>query len=206
MQPTNKPSKPKSRCLYCGSTNRGKGCRYGPHQTHYHAGDETRCSYCGSPDYGRGCKVNPINDLHMHGVNFNESIKKDVQSFLDNDFLLRELKKDFREFQAYKLKLIDSSGNKIRNPLTEAEHSAYSPLTKTIVRLKKFLGPKIELLEAQQNMNKKTLGDNVSLEKYKKIVEYREKIDEVINELYKVLNEACNEGFSVEEVKRLIKS
>lgn len=206
MQPTNKPSKPRSRCLYCGSTNRGKGCRYGPHQTHFHAGDETRCSYCGSPDYGRGCKVNPTGDLHLHGVNFGENFKKDMQNFIDNEFLLRELKRDFRDFKAYKMKLIDENGNKIKNPLTEEEHSAYSPLTKTIFRLKKFLGPKIELLEAQQNINKKSVENNVSLEKYKKIVEYRERLEDTVNEMYKIINEACQDGFSVEEVKKLIKT
>lgn len=206
MQPTNQPSKARSRCLYCGSLDRGKGCRYGPHKVHFHAGDETRCSYCGSTDYGRGCKVNPIGDLHLHGVNFNESFRKDLQNFLDNEFLLKELKKDFREFKAHKLKLIDENGNKIKNPLTEEEHAAFSPLTKTIIRLKKFLGPKLDLLEAQQNLAKKSAGDIVNIEKYKKIVEYREKIEDNINELYKIINEACNDGFSVEEVKKLIKT
>jgi hypothetical protein len=206
MQPTNQPSKQRSRCLYCGSLNRGKGCRYGPHNTHFHAGDETRCSYCGSTDYGRGCKVNPVGDLHLHGVNFGEGFRKDLQSYLDNEVLLKELKKEFTDFKAYKLKIIDEHGNKIKVPITEEEHSAYSPLTKTIIRLKKFLGPKIELLEAQQSLVKNSVDNNVSLEKYRKITEYRQRIEDSINELYKTINEACNDGFSVEEVKKLIKT
>ena len=116
MQPTNKPSKQRSRCLYCGSLDRGKGCAYGPHKVHFHAGDDTKCSYCGSTDYGRGCKVNPISNLHMHGVNINDSLKIDVQAFLDKEFLMNELTKNFKDFEAFRLQIIDEHGNKIKQP------------------------------------------------------------------------------------------
>lgn len=204
MQPTNQPLIRKSRCMYCGSPNRGKGCAYGPHGVHFHQ-DATGCSYCGSPNYGRGCKINPEGDLHVRGSVFNNMYRESLQSYLDNEILLKELQKDFSDFECYRLGLIDNKGNKIKSALTEQEQISYSPMVRTILRLKRFLGSKTDLLEATSLLEKQTIkAEDIS--KYKRLLEYQDKIDDTIEELYKTLNEATQEGFTFEDIKKLIRA
>jgi hypothetical protein len=203
--PPNKPSTQQSRCIYCGSTTRGKGCRYAPHGVHFHPDNPLKCAYCGSTNYGKGCHVNPIGDTHVHGTNYTIMFKDSLQSFLDNEIFLNELKKDYKEFPAYKLGLIDENGNRLKAPINEAEQAAYSPMVRTILRLKKYLGPKTELLDATSLLEKHT-QDASDIEKYKKLVEYREKVESIVNELYRTFDEATYEGLSFDDIKSLIKA
>lgn len=198
--------KAKSRCVFCSSSDYGKGCRYGPHGVHFHPDDSTKCSYCGSPDYGKGCRVNPTGNIHIHGGVYNNMYKEHMQSFLDNTVLINELKKDYTEFECYKLGIIDANGNKLKVPVTEQEQLAYSPFTKTILKLKKYLGPKIELMEASNSLEKLTTAINENVDHYKKILLYQNKIDSIVNDLYKTLDEAHQDGIPLEEVKKLIQS
>ena len=114
--------------MYCGSTDFGRGCRYGPHGVHLHSDAPGKCVYCNSPNFGKGCKVNPTSDLHIHGINYNSMIRDSVQSFLDNEILLKELRRDFTEFECFKQGIIDEKGNKIKTPVTEDQKASFSPL------------------------------------------------------------------------------
>jgi len=191
--------------MYCGSTTRGKGCRYAPHGVHFFPDNPTKCAYCGSPNYGKGCHVNPIGDTHVHGTNYTNMFKESLQSFLDNEIFLNEIKKDYKQLLVYKLGIIDENGNKIRNPISENEQSAYSPMIKTIIRLKKYLGSKADLLDANSLLEKHTFEAN-DIEKYKKIVEYKDRVESVINELYEIFDTAAQDGLSFEDIKTLIKA
>jgi hypothetical protein len=206
MHPTNKHKHQKNRCVYCGSTDYGKGCRYGPHGIHFHPEDSTKCSFCGSSDYGKGCKINPTSNIHVHGGVYNNMYKETVQSFLDELILIKELKKHYTELQCYKLGLIDENGNKIKNPTTLEEQSSYSPFVKTLLRIKKYLGPKLDLIEASTLLEKSTKPVNEDLTRYKKLLEYQDNINEVVNDLYQVVNQAQADGFSLEEINKLIKA
>lgn len=202
---SNQPLTQRSRCMYCGSVNFGKGCRYGPHGVHFHPDDSLKCAYCGSPNYGKGCKINPISDLHIHGINYNSMFRENVQSFLDSKVFLNDLKKDFKEFECFKLGIIDQNGNKIKNPINEEQKASFTPMIKTIIRLKRYLGPKVELLEVSNLME-----GNVKFEEdviqYEKVLKYQDKVRDVVNELYKVLEEAKKDGLSLEEVNKLIQA
>ena len=206
MQATNKPSPQKSRCMYCGSLSRGKGCRHGPHGVHFHPDDSTKCSYCGSPSYGRGCKHNPNNDMHVHGVSYNNMFRETIQSFLDNQILIKELKKPFTQFDAFKLGLINETGQKIKSPITEEETNSVSPLIKTIIKIKKFLGPKVDLIEASELLKETTANNKLGVSRYNKVAEHKSKISDVVNDLYRVLDEAKNDGLTLEEVANLVKA
>jgi len=195
----------KSRCVYCGSVDYGKGCRYGPHGVHFHPNNSTKCAYCGSTDYGKGCKLNPTTNLHVHGIAYNSMIKDSIQSFLDNEVLLKELKKDYTDFVAFERGIIDNSGNKIKEPITEEEKACFGPFVKTIIRLKKYLGAKIELMEASTKLTECSVqhGDLV---KYKKLLEYQERITSNVNDLYQTLDEARQDGLSFEDINKLIRA
>ena len=206
MQPTNKAiSSAISRCIYCGSTTRGKGCKYGPYGVHFHPDNVKKCAYCGSTNYGRGCKTNPTSDLHIHGINYNSMFKEQIESFLEYKIFIENLKKPFVEFKAYKLKLIDENGNKIKTPATDLEKFAYSPFVRTIIKIKKYLGSKLDLIEAENNLVTETLQME-DLSKYKKLLEYKDEVGRVINSLYDVIERANDDGFSLDEINQLLKA
>ena len=195
----------KSRCTYCSSINFGKGCRYGPHGVHFHPNDSTRCAYCNSPNYGKGCRVNPTSDLHVHGITFNTMFRETVQSFLDNKVLIKELKKDFTEFECFKCGIIDENGNKVNSPVTEEQKSSFSPIVKTLIKIKRHLGSKVELLQVHGLLENRVSFDK-DLVQYEKILTYKDKIDDVINNLYQILDEAQRDGVSIENIKKLIQA
>lgn len=206
MQPTNQNKPQRSRCVFCNSTDYGKGCRFGSQGVHFHPHDFSKCSYCGSPDFGKGCRLNPSSNLHIHGGVYNNMYKEMIQTTFDNSVLINEIKKDYTKFQCYKLGIIDGHGNKVKQPITEEEHNAYSPLTRTILRLKKYLGNKIDLLDAAQTLNKESVQMNESIEQHKKIIQHRDRIDSLINEVYRAVEEAQNDGVSLENVKKILRA
>lgn len=131
--------------------------------------------------------------------------KESVQSYFENELLIEFLKKDFAEFPCCKLGIIDENGNKIKDPITEQEQASYTPFVKTILKLKRYLGSKVDLLEATNNL-KKSSKINENIEQYKKVLVYRQRIDNIVNELNKTLNEAFDDGIPLEEVKNLIQA
>ena len=206
MQPTNQSKPQKSRCVFCNSTDYGKGCRFGSHGVHFHPQDFSKCSYCGSPDFGKGCRLNPTNNLHIHGGVYNNMHKENMQSILDNILLINELKKSYTEFQCYKLGVIDGNGNKIKQPITEEEQHSYCSLTRTILRVKKYLGSKIDLLDTAQNFNRENVGISESVEQHKKVIHYRDKFDSLVNEMYKLTEEATHDGIALDSIKKIIRA
>ena len=131
--------------------------------------------------------------------------KESMQEFIDQKLLMNDLTKCFTEFACYKTGIIDGYGNKLKDPITEEEKSSYGPYTKTIIRIKKYLGPKIDLFEAEMSLNEHTNkpGDIVE---YKKMLDYQDKISANINNLYKIIEEAQQSGLSIDLIKQLIKA
>ena len=197
----------KSRCTYCGSTDYGKGCRFGPHSTHLHMSNGHLCAFCGSSSFGRGCKLNPTSDLHVHGINFNSMFKESLQSFLDESFLLKYILSDFKDLECYKQGIINDKGNKIKEPLTENETNSYGPFIKTIIKIKKYLGSKIDLLAAENALLKESVYyNNTNVVDQVKYLKYEKKVEENINNLYKIIDEAHSEGLSLTAIKKAIKA
>ena len=191
--------KPVSRCLYCNSTSYGKGCRVAPKGVHFHPSDPKKCSYCGSPAYGKGCKLNPFSEIHLHGINYNTMFNE----ALSNWFLLRELNKNYKDFQAYKLGIINENGDKIKEPLTENEKSAYSSETKTILKIKKYLGSKLDLIN-QTAILESASKFNYNKDSHKKVLEYEQKINDIIAQLHETTDNALKEGLTIEQVQALL--
>jgi hypothetical protein len=77
-------------------------------------------------------------------------------------------------------------------------------MVKTIIKLKKYLGSKIDLLEATELLEQTTTKENI--EQYKMFLEYQDRINNSINEIYQTLEEASNNGLSLDSVKKLVKA
>lgn len=185
-----------SRCMYCGSVSFGKGCRYAPHGVHFHPDDASKCAYCGSSSYGKGCKLNPFNDLHLHGVDYNSMFKESMK----NHFVLKELNKKIQDYEAFKLGLIDESGNKIKEPVTEEEKNAYSPLTKTFLKIKKHLGSKWDLIHQTLTLEN-TSKIPYNKENHQKYLKYESQIQDLLSQIHETTNQALKDGLSMEQVE-----
>lgn len=191
--------KPVSRCLYCNATSYGKGCRFGPKGVHFHPQDPKKCSYCGSTSYGKGCRMNPFSNIHLHGIDYNKMFNE----ALKNKFLTQQLNKNFTDFEAYKLGIINEVGNKIKEPITEQEKAAYSPETKTIIKIKKYLGSKLDLI------NQTAILENASkveynIENHKTFLEYEQKINDIFAQLHETTDSAVRDGLTLEQVQALL--
>lgn len=192
-----------SRCMYCNSTSFGKGCRYAPKGIHFHSDNSKKCSYCGSPNYGRGCRMNPFGDIHLHGVDYNMMFKENVDKTLKKEFLLHEVSKKITDYAAFKLGIIDSRGNKLRDPKTLFEQASYTPGIKLMLKIKKYLGVKTDLINGAallENTNK----IDYSSERFKKVMEFEEKIQNVIAQLHEVTDNALESGLTVEEIEAML--
>jgi hypothetical protein len=131
--------------------------------------------------------------------------KESMQEFVEQKLLLHQLKKDFVDFPCFKLGIIDKQGNKIREPLSENEKASYGPFTKTIIKLKKYLGSKVDLIDAEFALSESSLQVK-DIIVYKKILEYQDRINNHVNGLYKIIEEAQQEGLSLDSIKNLIKA
>lgn len=193
----------KSRCLYCGSLSYGKGCRFGPKGVHFHASDVTKCSYCGSPNYGKGCKMNPFSDLHLHGIPYNSMLEGKIMEHIKNEKLLKELKTPVELYDAYSMGIINEYGQKIREPLTEEEQIAYSPYIQTILKLKKYLGSKVDLMTSISLLEKSIIKD-YDVQKHKKILEFESKFNDKITEIIELIETTIKDGVTYEEIDAYI--
>jgi hypothetical protein len=189
-----------SRCMYCNSTSYGKGCRYAPNGVHFHPSDPKKCSYCGSTSFGKGCKLNPFDDLHLHGINYNSMFKESLK----NNFIIEQLNKKITDYEAYKLGIIDENGNKIKEPLTETEKNAYSPTTKTFLKIKKYLGSKWDLIHNMMVLESESKME-YNKETHQKFLNFETKIHNLLSQLHEVTNEALSEGLSLEQVESFFK-
>lgn len=188
-----------SRCVFCQSTVYGKGCKYSANGVHFHPDDPSKCSYCGSTNYGPGCKYNPSGKFHVHGIEFNVMFK---EAFKHN-FFLYNLNKDFKSFEAYSLGLIDEQGNKIKEPLTEQENAAYSPSIRTILKIKKYLGSKLDLIKHTM-MLESTDKLSYKKENHKQILEYEDKFNDIYSQLHKLTDNALKDGLTFEQIESLL--
>lgn len=189
-----------SRCMYCGSTSYGKGCRYAPHGVHFHPSNAKKCAYCGSPSFGKGCKLNPFGDIHLHGVDYNSMFKESMK----NHFVLKELNKKITDYEAFKLGIIDESGNKIKEPITESEKNAYSPLTKTFLKIKRYLGSKWDLIQQTLALESSTKS-SYNKENHQKYLKYETQIQDLLSQIHETTNQALNDGLSLEQVESFFK-
>jgi hypothetical protein len=185
-----------SRCFYCGSLSYGKGCSYGPGGVHVHLDDPNKCIYCGSQSYGRGCRINPTSDLHIRGIQFNTLLREDLEREVALETILRKyLTGDLDQMPIFKHGLVDVEGNILRECQSEYEQQILSPLTKTLLRVRRFLGPKKDLLNLGMLQESKSAAPEHS--QY-----WEEKIQEVLNSLHEVVQQALNEGASTEWVTK----
>lgn len=196
------------KCMYCGSTSYGSGCIYGPKGIHVHPQNiGGKCIYCGSSSLGSGCIYNPFGKAHVRGVDFNAMIKETAEYGITLGYLLRRLSKPIKEWDAYKLGLIDEKGNIIRKPTLALEKAILSRADMYVIRLKQMLSEsEIDILNNTVYLKRldEAKPTHKIVEQYELEIETEYKIKDNIEQLQKIIAEANNLGLDIGTIEKLV--
>lgn len=196
-----------SRCMFCNSTMYGSGCPYSPHKKHVHVSDGRKCIYCGSIATGTGCPYNPFSRIHVKGVEFNTMAKESIHNSIMTSLFLSRFIQPVIETSAYRLGLIDEHGNKLKECVTDEERAALTPLDVYIFKIRRLIGESyLDLFksEALLETTLKTTEQKFDIEKYKKEIEIKSKIDNVICTMEEIFAEGIQCGLSKNHVENLL--
>jgi hypothetical protein len=193
-------------CIYCGSTTYGVGCAYSPHKKHVHADDPKRCIYCGSTSFGVGCPYNPFSKKHIHGVEFNQMMKESVHSSFSIATLISRLNEPIIEMSAYKMGLIDESGNRLRVATTEEELKAFTPVDAYVLKIRRMLGESSVkflntsvIIEILSQASKEKFNQAV----YEKEMKLKPRIAFLAEEYKNIIAEATQQGISRSDIENM---
>jgi hypothetical protein len=190
--------------MYCNSKTYGRSCPFGPKKTHCHV-DQNKCVWCGSKSIGPGCPFNPFSKYHQHGFAFNPLALESFQSGMVRGILMKKLSEPITEKIAFKLGLIDKSGNQLREPTTIEERSALTSVDKYILRLNKMSKDSIDLLNTKLYFEN---TENYSLDEVKKMypieLDCKDEISAVVNKLFESVNKFTQLGISSEKIEKII--
>lgn len=195
--------KQSSKCQFCGSKTYGPSCPFSPYpkRLHAHVDDVTRCTWCGSKTlYGPGCTFSPTKH-HMTGMNmFNLMVK---ESFIMG-YVMKKIIQPITESAAFRMGLIDARGNIIKKTETIQERMAFGPIDKYVLKLKRLLGNKTDLLNTEIYLESAVKNAETSIELYEKELKLKHDIENIMKHFNQTINEASESGVSVPTIEKII--
>ena len=196
-----------SSCVYCNQHVYGKGCPYSPSKVHMHVNDPRKCIYCGQVAYGCGCPYNPFGKQHIHGVEYNLMMKESLYKSFTAGIFLTRLQQPIVESDAYKLKLVDEEGRRLKIPETLEERNAFTPLDAYIFRLRRLVGESnFSLLNSSVVLSilSEPLEEEVfDSTKYENEVRIQQRVEHVIEDYKSILLDAQKNGIRSEVVENM---
>lgn len=196
-------SNKQSRCVFCGQTTYGKTCPWSPFKDklHVHIDDPTKCSFCGSSvKIGPGCTHSPTG-RHMVGTNFFSGMV--AESFILG-YVMNKLSEKVYESQAFKLGLIDEKGDKIKKIETIEEQLAFSSIDSYLLKLKKLLGNKIDLLNNEIYLEKAVEASETPIEFYDKEVEFKSEMNNLAKHFFEIVEKAKSNNLPLPAIEKII--
>jgi len=200
-------TKKTSKCMYCDAEAYGYGCPYSPHHRHVHVDDSKRCIYCGSTNFGIGCPYNPFAKIHVHGLEFNQMLKDSAYKSFTAGIFLSRLLEPIIESAAYKLGLIDENGCKVKNPETQEELNAHTPLDAYICKLRRLIGEdKMEMLNSGivVEMLNKRVSQKFDSKLYEQEMKVKLSVERFVNEYKNIISESTQQGISRSLIEEMI--
>lgn len=186
-----------SKCMYCDSTSYGKSCPYGPQRLHVHVDDPKRCVWCGSTAMGASCSYNPFSKVHQRGITYNPVMVEALEVGIIQGIIMNKLSKPISETLAYKLNLVDTVGNMIKEPNTLEERKAMTGVDKYLIKVRNIVEDKLDILNLTlyyENNKKESLEDIELL--YPIELQCKDDINECITKLISISNEYGLKGIS----------
>jgi hypothetical protein len=211
-------SKPKSKCIFCGSTQWGSNCPYSPlhPKIHIHQPINTdECIYCSSTRLGSGCPYSPTRQ-HVRGIPYQSYMKEGtetevtqeeaiLQETLVTSYFIKRLFESFDDTQAFKLGVIDKNGRRLKLPVTLEEKASLTPFDLFINQIKRTLNNKLEIIKNSFNLTISTQEPiNESVELFEKKCKLGYKFKATIKEFNDLILESKKAGLSNDDVESLI--
>lgn len=197
-----------SKCMYCGSTSLGPGCIYGPKGIHVHPNiGAGRCIYCGSFATGPGCVNSPFGNVHVVGIDFNTMIRETCCNGIVEGYLHNRLHNDIKEWQAFKLGLINEKGKIIKKPSSIYEKAALTPIDIYVLRLRNILNDSAKIINNASYLVSESIDhlDATQItELYNAELTSKENIQNDIAQLFESVSKALNSGLSTKKIEQII--
>lgn len=194
-----------SKCMYCDSTSYGKSCPYGPQRLHVHVDDPKRCVWCGSTATGASCPYNPFGKVHQRGITYNPVMIESLENGIIQGIVMKKLAQPIKESLAYRLGLIDESGNLIREPDTLEERKALSGVDKYLIKVKNLVKEKLEILNLSLYYENKEVDTIEDIEQLYPIeLECKDEVNECIEKLSSIANDYARRGISTGKFEQMI--
>lgn len=192
-----------TKCVFCNSTSYGKNCPWSHFKTkiHLHTGDPSKCSFCGSSvKIGPGCPHSP-SGKHMAGANFFNGMA--AESFIQS-YLMNTLSEKFIDSQAFKMGIINENGDIVKKPETLEETMAFTAIDSYLLKLKKLLGNKVDLLNSEIYLEAAVKTSNVPIELYDKEVKFKSDMQMLVNRFFDMVQEAQNNNLPITVIEKII--
>lgn len=198
-----------SKCMFCGSPQYGLSCPYAPHGLHVHVDDAHKCIFCGSTAAGLGCRLNPgKRKIHIRGAFMASLMESLIKNGVQMTLLMNALKEPFTNKQAYKLGLINEEGERIRKPITLEEKAALGLYESLIFKIKRLLGPKIDLIHEMLQIESSKPEEQESIEDFQRNCEMEAalsaRIEIPAREIEKLIHEFTLKGLPTEKIQKIL--
>ena len=198
-------SKQESKCMYCGSASYGGGCIFSAKHIHVHVDDPSKCIYCGSSGYGSGCIFNPFNHMHVHGMDVGQDIRESARKTVEICYIADRLFEKIQDNEAYKLKLIDASGNIIRTPTSVYEQRLISPLSMLVHKLKTYFVNTSTIVLESLKLISSSKRYKEDIEEYKNKLKFESELKHIVTELRNTIKAGCRD-LSIESIENSIET
>lgn len=118
-------------------------------------------------------------------------------------YIIKKLTEPLTDSTAYKTGLINEKGDMLR---TVSDTDEFNPIDAFVLKLRKLLGPKIDLLhnEIALQYAAKINIENISVELFEKEIIYFNKINNILQLLEDTVSEAESEGLDKLTIEKII--
>jgi hypothetical protein len=120
---------------------------------------------------------------------------------------LSRLTEPITEMAAYKLGIIDEDGRKIKEPITESEKAAWTPLDIHIIKIRRLISEDIvDLFKSNVLLEMTTAASKepFNADKYSAQIKIASDIDLAVSSLKETFNDGVERGFSKSLIENMI--
>ena len=119
-------------------------------------------------------------------------------------YLMKTLETPFVDMLAFKYGIIDEQGNQLKKPQTLEESLSYTSIDSYLIKLKKIIGNRTELLNYNTFLENSTNISKLPIELYEKELELKSELAILSNRYKKCLIEAKLNHLPTELIEKIV--
>jgi hypothetical protein len=119
-------------------------------------------------------------------------------------YIMKKLEEPFLGSEAFKLGIIDRNGNQIKVPQTLEEKLSFTAIDSYLIKIKKMLGNRSEMLNHAVYLEHVTNVSNLPIELYEKELEFKSELGIISKRFKECLSEAKENNLPTELIEKII--